>query len=107
MGDKKGDQQARAELLGKLLIAIEQKPYLIKHGTGTEAYFMIALPVTDAEVKTWTEALKAAPTVISMGPLKLVTLQLEQGSAVGTVDKKYYDPADGGWTDTVSVMRFK
>ena len=107
MGEATGDQQARAELLGNLLIAIGERPYLLKHGEGKTAYYLIMVPVKDEEVPEWTKALGAAPQVIPFGPLKLMPLPLEKDLKAGSLEKRLYDPAAGGWSATIAVMRFK
>ena len=107
MGEASGDQQARAELLGKLLIAIGEKPYLLKHGEKQTVYYLVMVPVKDEELPEWAKTLGAAPQVIPFGPLKLMPLPLENDLKAGSIEKRLYDPAAGGWSATVAVMRFK
>jgi len=108
LSKKKGDQQSRAELLGKLLVAAGEKAYIVQHGKGEGLYFLVMVPVTDDEVKQWTESLKSAPTVITVDSLKLMPLQLEKDAAVGSIDAAHYDPAEGkGWTAAVTVAPCK
>ena len=107
MGEASGDQQARAELLGKLMIAIGERPYLLKHGEDKAAYYLVMVPVKDAEVPELTGALGAAPQIIPFGPLKLMPLPLEKELKAGSLEKRLYDPAAGGWSATIAVMRFK
>lgn len=107
LSNKSGDQQARAELLGKFLAVTGEKAYMLKHGSDRATYFMIMIPVSDDEAAEWSKTLKIKPEVISMGKLKLVPLQLEAKAELGTIDKKLYDLDTGGWTSTVGLMRFK
>ena len=107
MSEASGDQQARAELLGKLLIAIGEKPYLLKHGEKQTIYYLIMVPVKDEEAPEWTKTLGMAPQVIPIGPLKLIALPLENGLKAGSLEKRLYDPAGGGWSATIAIMRFK
>ena len=107
LSNKSGDQQARAELLGKLLVTSGEKVYMLKHGSGKEIYYMVMVPVSDEEAAEWAKTLKAKPEVINMGKLKLVPLQLEAKAEIGSIDKKLYDPDTGGWTSTAGLMRFK
>ena len=106
LGTKSGDQQARTELLGKLLNAAGEPAYFLTHGTDRTSTCLILVRATDEEVKQWADTLKPAPQAIRMGPLQLVPLPLERGAALGTVDAKLYDPQNG-WTATVAVMRFR
>jgi len=107
LSEASGDQQARAELLGKLLIASGEKPYLLKHGEDRSAYYLVMLPVKDDEIPEWTKNLGAAPQVITFGALKLMPLPLEKDLKAGSIEKRLYDPAGGGWSATIAVMRFK
>ena len=107
MGEASGDQQARAELLGTLLVASGARPYLLKHGEGQAVYYLIMLPAKDEELTDWTKTLGIAPLVIPFGPLKLMPLPLEKGLKAGSLEKRLYDPAGGGWSSTIAVMRFK
>jgi hypothetical protein len=106
LGEASGDQQARAELLGKLLLAIGEKPYLLKHGEKQAVYYLVMVPVKDEEAPEWTKTLGGAPQVITFGPLKLMSLQLEKDVKPGSIEKRLYDPAVG-WSATIAVMRFK
>ncbi len=42
-----------------------------------------------------------------MGKFKFVSLPLETGAKIGTIDKKLYDPEKKRWTATIAVMGFK
>ena len=107
LSNKNGDQQARAELLGKLLAAAGEKPYMLKHGSGKELYYMVMVPVSDDEAAEWNKGLKSKVTLISLGKLKLAPLQLEEKAEIGSVEKQLYDPDASGWTSTIALMRFK
>ncbi|MDD5677442.1 MAG: hypothetical protein PHW60_05545 [Kiritimatiellae bacterium] len=107
MGEASGDQQARAELLAKLLVASGERPYLLKHGEGKTTYQLIMVPMKDEELPEWTKTLGSTPLVIPFGPLKLMPLPLEKNLKAGSLEKRLYDPAAGGWSATIAVMRFK
>lgn len=64
------------------------------------------VPTTDEEAKSWASQLKIPPTIIAMGALRLMPLQLEANAAIGSVEKRLYEAA-GGWTATVAAARFK
>lgn len=80
---------------------------MLKHGSDRDTYFMVMAPVSDDEVTEWSKALKSKPTVINLGRLKLVALQLEAKAEIGSIEKKIYDPGNNGWTSTVALMRYK
>ncbi len=80
---------------------------MLKHGSDKELYFLVMISVSDEEAAEWSKTLKAKPTVISMGKLKLTPLQLEAKAEIGSVDSKLYDPETGSWTSTAGLMRFK
>ena len=89
------------------MIAVGEKVYLAKHGTGNDEYFLPMVAVTEDELKAWSAQLKPPPTAISMGQRKLLPLQLETGAAPGTLEARLYDPTVNGWTATVAISRFK
>ncbi|MEI6970627.1 MAG: hypothetical protein WCL44_03840 [bacterium] len=107
LSNKSGDQKSRAELLGKLLVAAGEKPYILTHGTDRSAYFLVLAAVTEDEVKSWTSSLTNAPTIIALGPVRALPLQLEKDSPIGTISKRLYDTGGGGWTATIAITRFK
>jgi hypothetical protein len=107
LGTKSGDQQARAELLGKLLAAAGDTPYMLCHGTGRSAYYLVMAQVAPEEAKELAAKTGAPPTVIRMGKLDLVPMQLEAGSALGSVSGKLYDAASAKWTGAVTLTPFK
>jgi hypothetical protein len=107
LDEASGDQQARAELLGKLLIAAGEKPYLLKHGEERAAYYLMLVPVKDDEAAEWTKTAGSAPVLIAFGPLKMTPLPLEKDQKAGSIEKRFYDPATAAWTATTAVMRFK
>jgi hypothetical protein len=63
--------------------------------------------VTEDETTQWAKDLSRPPSVITMGRHRLMPLQLEPGAAIGSIEARLHDPAAGGWTATVAVMRFK
>ena len=107
LGDGKGDPQAKAELLGKLLLAAGEKPYMLRHGTGRTAQFLTMVTVSDAEAESLADLTGKKPTVITFGKMSLMPLQLDSGSVAGQVSGKLYDPAKSRWTSTIALTRAK
>lgn len=100
---KEGDPQSRAELLGKLLIAIGEKPQMLRYGTGQELTFVVMASVTDAEAKQLAKVTGKQPTVIKMGDADLVPLLLKTGLQAGEIGKELYDASGKGWTGEVAL----
>jgi hypothetical protein len=107
LGTKSGDQQARAELLGKLLIAAGEKPLMACHGAGKEAYYLVLVQVTPEEVKELAEKSGKDPTVIRQGSFDLVALPLEPEQRPGAVAANLYDAKTGKWTKSTVITPFK
>lgn len=107
MGDKCGDQQSRVELLGKLLSAAGDKPYILRHGTDKESVYMVLLDLSDEEVAQLENKTGQKPTVIRLGKYNMIPMQLEAGNKPGDIDKQYYDIDMKRWTATIALMRFK
>jgi len=107
LGAKKGDQQSRTELLGKLLVAAGDKPYILRHGTGRQCSHVILVTLSDEEVAEVKTSTGHAPAVVRVGPRKMVPMQLEAGKPVGEIEKRLYDPEKGRWTGSIAVMRCK
>ncbi len=107
MGDKKGDPQARAELLGKLLLAIDEKPYLLRYGSGKTGQMVIMVPVTEAEAEAVGKHVGKAATTVRFGKTRLLPLQLKDGTKTGQIDPALYDAAQKRWTGTIAVTKFK
>ena len=80
---------------------------MLKHGSAKSAYYMVMIPVSDDEIAEWKKSLKNTPAVISMDNLKLVPLQLEAKTEIGSVDKKLYDSSANGWTSAVNLKQCK
>ncbi|MBM4157014.1 MAG: hypothetical protein FJ221_18615 [Lentisphaerae bacterium] len=107
MGDRKGDQQARAELLAEMLSSIGRKPSLLRYGTGREVWYLVLLKATDAELQAYAKVLGAAPPTVKAGPFRYLALSVEKDAAPGQVDAKYYDAAASRWTGTVAIQRYE
>jgi len=107
LGAKKGDQQSRTELLGKLLVVAGDKPYILRHGTGRQCSHVILVTLSDEEVAQVKTSTGHAPAVVRVGPRKMVPLQLEAGKPIGEIEKRLYDPEKGRWTGSIAVMRCK
>jgi len=80
---------------------------MLRYGEMDKAYYMVLISVSDEEVAEWKKGLKNAFTVISMDKLKLVPLQLEKNSEIGSIEKNFYDPAANGWTSPVDLIPFE
>ena len=107
MGEKKGDQQSRAELLGKLLLAVDIQPYMLRHGSGRELYFLVLLRLNDAERQALGEAAGAPVNPIKVGGMQLVALPLEPNAAIGAVAAVYHNAETQQWTGSITVSRFR
>ena len=105
--DLKGDQQTRTRLLGKLLIAIGEKPYLLRHGTGDSPCFLILLPNPGAITEALTRGKGAKPGAIRVANHDFVALPIEEGAQIGVVDEERYDPDRRVWTASIAVSRFR
>ena len=106
LGDRKGDQQARAELLCLLLVAAGEQPLLLRHGAGRTAYCLPLLSLSADEVKALGAQLNATVTEVKVGPRMFVALPVEAGGIIGTVDAKYYQADNKEWMGTVAVSSF-
>ena len=107
MGEKKGDQQSRAELLGKLLGAAGFQPYMLRHGTGRDTYYLILLRLKDDEGKALDDALGEPAPRVKVGPMQMVALPVEAKAKIGAVEAKYYNAEQQSWTASMAVARFK
>lgn len=105
--DKSGDQQARAELLGKVLCAAGEQPYMLKHGVERDAYFIVMVPFTDLEAMKLQKETGKSPVVIKVGKRTLVALQLEADVAAGQILPTFYDAEHKRWTSTIALTRFQ
>ncbi len=106
LGEKKGDLQARVELLGHLLIALGEKPYWARVGSGTDTYCMILLRVSEQD-PAWIRAFPGgAPKPVRIGAAEFVPLPLEPGARPGDMPADWYDPATGRWKATMALSRF-
>ena len=107
LGDKKGDQQARVELLGRLLIEAGETPYWARVGTGKATYCLVLIRVTGKD----REMLKAfpggAPKTIKVATAEFLPLSLEPGAKIGDLPEAAYDPATGRWQASMSLTRFQ
>lgn len=90
-----------------MLIAAGEKPYILSHGTGKEAYFIIMLKMSDKEIEELASASGVKPNVIKMGGIPFVPLQLEKDSKPGSLTSRFYNAETGAWTATVALRLFK
>jgi hypothetical protein len=107
LGDKKGDQQSRTELLGKLLVAAGDKPFMLRHGSGRQCHHVILVTLSEEELTEAKASTGRQPAVVRVGPRKMVPLQLQSGKPIGDVETRLYDPEKGRWTGSIAVMRCK
>lgn len=105
--EKKGDQQSRAELLGELLNAAGERPFIVTHGSEENVYHVILVGATDEEIRAVKVRTLAVPMAVSVSKLKFIALPLEKDAKAGQIDKRYYDPDKSAWTVTVSVFRYR
>ena len=89
-----------------MLSSIGRKPSMLRHGTGREAWYLVVLKVTDADMQAYTKVLGAAPPTVKVGPFRYLALPLEKDAVPGKVDEKYCS-AEGRWTSTIAVSRFE
>ena len=104
---KIGDHQARVEVLGKLLIAVGEKPFLLQYGTGRESYYMVMLQLSPEDIEQLAKQTGKKAILVSLGKMKLVPLQLEKDLSPGEIEKKFYDPAKEHWTGTIELTQYK
>jgi len=107
LGAKSGDQQARAELLGKLLLAAGEKPYILRHGTGRKTYHLIMLRVVEDELEQVAALDGGRPTVVRMGPYRFIPLSLEAGGKIGGIVDRVYNTDESRWTGSVALMPYR
>jgi hypothetical protein len=107
LGSKNGDQQSRAELLGRLLIAVGDKPYMLQHGTERECRNLILLRMADDEVAALCAATGKDPVMVKVGSAGFIPLPLEADMAPGQIPQQLYDAGQQRWNGTVAVMRYK
>lgn len=104
---KQGDQQARAELLGHMLIASELQPFILRHGTGRDEYYLIMLRLDEAATNELAEALGRSLTPVRVGAVSAIALPLEANAEIGTVASTYYDAENGRWTSSIAFRRLR
>ena len=105
--NKIGDHQARVEVLGKLLIAVGEKPFLLQYGTGRESYYMLMLQLSPEDIEQLAKRTGKKTTLVSFGKMKLLPFQLEKDLSPGEIEKKFYDPAGKHWTGTIELTSYK
>ena len=90
-----------------MLIAVEQKPYILRHGTGRSEYFLIVLRLDEAATKELAEALGQPLTPIRIGAVSGIVFPLEPDTEIGTVPSKYYNAETGRWTSSIALRRLR
>jgi len=94
-------------VLGRLLIAAGDAPYMLRQGTGRDLYHMIMLKVTDEEAAALGSVAGKPATVIRTGKSLFVPLELEEGSEIGQIAATRYDAANKRWIGTIALSLFK
>ena len=107
LGERRGDPQARAELLCLLLVAAGEQPLLLRHGAGRTTYCLPLLSLSADEMKALGARLNTSVTEVKVGPRMFVALPVETGGVIGTVDAKYYHAGKQEWVGTVAVSSFE
>lgn len=105
---KIGDQCARAELLGHLLWAMGERPYILCHGKNKkDSYYIVMLKVNDVERKEFSSFYgKELPTV-RIGIFNFLGMPLEEKSSIGLPGELLYNPENKTWTAAIEIHRFK
>jgi hypothetical protein len=88
-------------------VAVGEKPYILSHGTGKDAYFMIMLRMSDKDIEEFASTSGAKLNIIKMGGLSFVPLQLEKGLKPGSMTSRFYNQETGSWTGTVALRILK
>ena len=88
-----------------MLSSIGRPAGLLRHGSGREAYHLVVVKVTDADVQAFAKELGAAPPTVKAGPRRYLALPLEKDAAPGAVDPRYYSADDGRWTSTIAIQQ--
>lgn len=98
LGDKKGDPQARAELLATLLAAAGEQPYWLKFNHHKATVCVVLLRVRDLPA--------GPPATVTIAGEGFVALSLEPGAKVGDLPPGLYDPATKQWQSTIVLTRW-
>lgn len=104
---KKGDHQSRIELLAELLKAVDEDAYIIRHGRDRATVFVVCVEHTPELEEAIKSAAGKAPRILKFGKRSLVPLQVDKTMGVGQIADTLYDPADGRWTSTIAVYRYR
>ena len=102
LGGLSGDQRARAEVLGDLLIAAGEKPLILTHDLGRKSYFLILVFIDDDLAS---EASLISKT-IKLGSRSFLALPLEADLKPGDIPPALRSTA-GGWSTTITVQSFR
>ena len=95
--DKKGDLQARAELLTKLLTVGGEQPLLLKIGAGMSAPIIVMVPTSDTDQAALATVAGSTPVTIPYNGGMYVPLDLRGELSIGSIDDGVYDPATKAW----------
>ncbi len=107
MGNKSGDYQSRVELLGKLLLACGEEPYMLRHGSGRSVYHLILLRTDKLGDAKLVQSGDASGTTVKVGPYEFIALPIGEGGTMGLPDSKYYNPKKKRWTAAIALSRVK
>lgn len=106
LGEKKGDQQARAELLGMLLIEAGEAPFWTQVAIGKDRYCLLLIRVIAKDQEFLKSFPGGAPKTIKVGADEFLPLSLEPGAKIGDLPEAVYDAATGRWKASMSLTRF-
>ncbi len=105
LSEKRGDPQARAELLGELLKHAGFEPYMLLHGGGRDCYHVVILRTEDVDVEALAKALDNPVQQVRIGPVTGVAFPTEPGRKIGEVSERYYNPETNRWTGSISFRK--
>lgn len=83
------------------------QPYMLRHGSERNIYYLVLLRLNEADSKALDDALGAPAPKVKVGPMNMVALPLEPGAKIGAVDAKYYNAEQHSWTASMAVSRYQ
>ncbi len=105
LSEKRGDPQARAELLGELLKQAGFEPYMVQYGSGRDSYHLVVLRETDIDVDALEETLENPIDRIRIGPAACLAFPIDPGYGIGDVPERYYQAETHRWTGSISFRK--
>ena len=105
LSEKRGDPQARAELLGELLKTAGFDPYMLQYGSGRDCYHLVVLREADFDAAALDKALDAPIARTRIGPVVCIAFPVDPGSGIGEVPERYYQAETHRWTGSISFRK--